>query len=58
VSKQQKGMERTIERTLDVGMKIILACLLDATVVACDYNEAKKGLIAPAAHEGPDKTND
>ncbi|NLE94370.1 MAG: hypothetical protein GX600_01625 [Dehalococcoidia bacterium] len=48
MSKQQKGMEKA----LDVGMKLILACLLDATVVACDYNEAKKGLIAPAAHEG------
>jgi hypothetical protein len=44
-----------MEKALDVGMKLILACLLDATVVACEYNQAKKGLTAPAAHEGTEE---
>lgn len=44
-----------MEETLDTGMQILLASLLDATVVACEYNETRKGLPQPEPHEGPEE---
>jgi hypothetical protein len=38
--------------TLAVGMRALLASLLDATVAATEYKEKKKGLAIPAPHEG------
>lgn len=49
MSKQQKGMEKALE----VGMKILLASMCDAALVAAEYEKQKRVLAAPQSHEQP-----